>query len=133
MKIKFVAVPVMLAALASAACFPASADNETACGAVMCLFGAASGHGGGSQCDQYINPYYSIVRFDWKGFDPSATFDARKQFLQQCSSANSDTISVANSNGGSQFAPGTATPPTKPGRPPVCGRVTIGSRQCVMQ
>jgi hypothetical protein len=94
-----------------------SADENTACGAVMCLFGQATGHGGGGACNKYLNPYYAIKVFDWSGFNPSKTADKRKQFLQQCRSSDTSTIEVANSNGGSENPPTTSDGGGKPGNP----------------
>ena len=95
------AVGLLAAALAA----PASADNMTACGAVMCLFGDATGHGGGSACNQYENPYYQIQMFTYGLFDPIKTIQARGNFLKECTSASSNDIQVANSNGGNQWGP----------------------------
>lgn len=95
----------------------ASADENTACGAVMCLFGQATGHGGGSSCNKYLNPYYSIKVFDWTGFNPAKTADQRKQFLQQCSRTDSNTITVANSQGGAENPPPPPRAPVSSGNP----------------
>ena len=102
-------------ALALVVWSPARADNLTACGAVMCLYGDATGHGGGSQCNKYENPYYQIQVFTWGVFDPQKTLDARGNFLKQCTSADTQTIHVANSNGTSEWGP-LGPPRTPPGQ-----------------
>jgi TrbM len=99
---------VLIAAFAGAGA-TASADENTACGAVVCLFGQATGHGGGSACNKYLNPYYSIKVFDWSAFNPSKTADKRQQFLKQCRSTDTTTIAVANSNGGAENPPAPTT------------------------
>jgi len=109
-----------LAAFVSAASPPAAADDDGSnpCGAVMCLVGEATGHGGGSGCDKYVNPYYQINITDHGVFRPDKTAEARLNYLKGCKTADSNSLQVANTNGGNQSAP-IAPPPSigKPGAP----------------
>ncbi len=41
----------------------ARADNDAACGAVLCLADEAMGQGGGAGCANYLNAYFSIAPF----------------------------------------------------------------------
>ncbi|WP_234730230.1 TrbM/KikA/MpfK family conjugal transfer protein [Acidocella facilis] len=80
---------------------PARADNETACGAVLCLAG-----GGGAGCASYLAAYFSIRVYDHGFFRPDATSAARHNWLNQCSSAPQSTIASENAQyGGSEYNP----------------------------
>ncbi len=96
-----------LVAVALAATNPATAvaaDNESACGAILCLAGVmASGGSGGSQCSGYISSYFSIVKFHNGHFDLSGTFNARTSFTDQCLSATSAVKSSVNGEFGNQL------------------------------
>lgn len=102
---RVVRVAALFAVLGSGLSLPAHADNQSACGAVMCLYGDATGSSGGSACNKYENPYYQIQIFNHGIFDPPKTLDARKAFLDQCTSVNSSYIHTANSGGTSQWGP----------------------------
>lgn len=85
---------------------PAHADNDTACGAVLCLAGEAAGGGGGSGCTGYLASYFSIRVFKGGEFKPGDTMSERGKFLNECSSADSGTRSSDNSQfGGQDFGP----------------------------
>jgi hypothetical protein len=83
---------------------PAFADDNNACGTVLCLAGQ-----GGSACSKYLNPYYSIRVYDSSllgmVFNPGKTKDARRAYLAQCSSADSNSIDAANAGGDTEFPP----------------------------
>lgn len=99
--LSFIAVGVALALSR-----PALADNDTACGAVLCLAGAAAGQGGGSGCTGYLASYFSIRVFKGGEFKPGDTMSERGNFLNQCPSADSGTRSSVNSRYGRQeFGP----------------------------
>jgi TrbM. len=78
-----------------------SGGNANACGAVLCLAGAMTGNMPGS-CKQYVDPYFAIVSFHHGDFSPSRTAQSRMNFLNQCSSSDSNTRSSINSKYGSQ-------------------------------
>jgi hypothetical protein len=80
---------------------PALADNESACGTVLCLAGEAIGQGG-SGCAGYLASYFSIRVFKGGDFKPGDTESARGNYLNQCSSADSGTRSSLNSQFGRQ-------------------------------
>ncbi|ACC76454.1 TrbM/KikA/MpfK family conjugal transfer protein [Paraburkholderia caribensis] len=65
-------------------------DNQSACGAVLCLGGLMQGGDGGRDCSRYEANYFSIVRYHHGHFDLSGTSSARGDFLNQCRSAGSD-------------------------------------------
>jgi hypothetical protein len=79
----------------------ADADNENACGAVLCLAGLMQGGNGGRECSRYEANYFSIVRYHHGHFDLSGTSNARGDFLNQCRSVASDQKSAVNSKYGS--------------------------------
>ena len=75
---------------------PALADNESACGTVLCLAGEATGQGR-SGCTGYLASYFSIRGFKGGDFKPGDTLSERSNFLSQCLSASSNTRSSLNS------------------------------------
>lgn len=95
---------VSLVAAVFASATPAIAgDDENACGAVMCLAGRAMGANGGSECDKYIQKYFAIQVVKDGIFRPDKTAKKRRQFLDQCQSAdNGSKDSVSNGYGSSQ-------------------------------
>lgn len=82
----------------------AHADDQNACGAILCLFGVLTGGSGGDSCSNYASSYFSILKFGKHGgFDPRATSNARLGFLNSCPSAPSDNISQVNNAFGSIY------------------------------
>lgn len=71
----------MVAASAIALSAPVYASDP--CASVLCLYGKAIGSGGGSECKSAEKDFFS-----W-----SKTFDARKAFLNQCTTADPAAIS----------------------------------------
>lgn len=136
MNVKLYVALATLAALTSAASLPAAADDDGSnpCGAVMCLFGEATGNGGGSGCDKYVNPYYQINVFEDGFFRPDKTAEQRMNYLKGCKSADNNSLQVANTNGGNQYGPNPTTPttPTKP-VPPTCGKNNGLTHNCELQ
>lgn len=88
--------------LASTSIVPSyAADNENACGAVLCLAGEMTGHSGGSACDSYITKYFSIIDYHNGHIDLTATPRDRLNFLNQCDTQGDNTKqSVNNKYGG---------------------------------
>lgn len=71
-------------------------SNEDACGAVLCLAGAAMSGKAPTSCDKYIRKYFEQQVFDSSGLDPSKTFKARRKFLDQCKSSDDKTRGDVN-------------------------------------
>jgi len=78
-----------------------SGGNANACGAVLCLASSLTGNMP-SSCKQYVDPYFAIVSFHHGDFSPSRTAQSRMNFLNQCSSSDSNTRSSINNKYGSQ-------------------------------
>lgn len=93
-------VAVAVCAVLTAATKARADDNQSACGAVLCLAGLMQGGNGGRECSQYEADYFSIVRYHHGHFDLSGTSNARGDFLNQCHSAGSDQKSAVNSKYG---------------------------------
>jgi hypothetical protein len=77
-----------------------SNSNEDACGAVLCLAGAAMSGKAPTSCDKYIRKYFEQQVFSSGSFDPSKTFKARRKFLDQCKSSNDKTRGDVNNKYG---------------------------------
>lgn len=73
-----------------------SNSNEDACGAVLCLAGAALSGEAPTSCDKYIRKYFEQQVFSNGSFDPSKTFKARRSFLDQCKSSDESTRGSVN-------------------------------------
>ncbi|CAD6562897.1 TrbM/KikA/MpfK family conjugal transfer protein [Paraburkholderia sabiae] len=97
----FVVTVAACAVLTAATKARADDDNQSACGAVLCLAGLMQGGNGGRECSQYEADYFSIVRYHHGHFDLSGTSNARDDFLNQCRSVGSDQKSAVNSKYGS--------------------------------
>jgi hypothetical protein len=76
-------------------------DNQSACGAVLCLAGLMQGGNGGRDCSRYEADYFSIVRYHHGHFDLSGTSSARGNYLNECRSVGSEQKSAVNSRYGS--------------------------------
>lgn len=64
-----------------------------ACESVLCLYGKATGNSGGSECRSAEKDFFNIIKKKKGSIRWSKTFDARKDFLNQCSSADPAAIS----------------------------------------
>ncbi|ROS16499.1 TrbM protein [Raoultella sp. BIGb0399] len=64
-----------------------------ACEVVLCMYGKATGNGGGSECHSAERAFFNIVKKNKHGFLPDHTADARKSFLSECNSADPAVIS----------------------------------------
>lgn len=100
MRIKAIALTAVF--LSAVGIQSARADNETACGAVLCLGGMMLGGSGGAGCASYLAAYFSIVSFRHGSFDPWATLSKRGNFINQCSSSDQQTRSLVNGTYGRQ-------------------------------
>jgi hypothetical protein len=52
-----------------------------ACEVVLCMYGKATGNGGGSECHSAERAFFNIVKKNKHGFLPDHTADARQSFL----------------------------------------------------
>lgn len=75
-------------------------SNSDACGAVLCLMGAAMQGKVPTKCEPYIRKYFEIQVFSGGDFDPRKTFKKRRQFLDQCQSSDDKTRSDVNNRYG---------------------------------
>jgi hypothetical protein len=75
-------------------------SNSDACGAVLCLAGAALQGQVPTKCEPYIRKYFEIQVFSGGDFNPSKTFKKRRQFLDQCQSSDDKTRSDVNNRYG---------------------------------
>ena len=95
MRSKFVALTTLFLSALSIPC--AYADNQDACGSVMCLAG-----NGGSACTGYLADYFDIVVLTHGDFNPSATSNARQSYLNECTSAPASMEDSENADYGKQ-------------------------------
>ena len=66
---------------------------DSPCASVLCLYGKAVGQGGGSECRSAEKDFFNILKKKKGNIRWSKTFDARKAFLNQCSTADPAAIS----------------------------------------
>ncbi|RZX49724.1 conjugal transfer protein [Escherichia coli] len=81
----------MVAASAIALSPPVYASDP--CASVLCLYGKAIGSGGGSECKSAEKDFFNIIKKKKGSIRWSKTFDARKAFLNQCTTADPAAIS----------------------------------------
>ena len=62
------------------------------CEVVLCMYGKATGNGGGSECHSAEREFFNIVKKNKHGFLPDHTADARQSFLIECDSADPAAI-----------------------------------------
>ncbi|WP_038900917.1 TrbM/KikA/MpfK family conjugal transfer protein [Dickeya dadantii] len=86
------AIPSVLLICVIASC-STSAIAADACEVVLCLYGKATGNGGGNECRFAERAFFSIVKKNRHGFLPGQTADARQAFLNECDSADPAAIS----------------------------------------
>ncbi|ATX95867.1 MULTISPECIES: TrbM/KikA/MpfK family conjugal transfer protein [Citrobacter] len=63
-----------------------------ACEVVLCMYGKATGNGGGSECQSAERVFFNIVKKNKHGFLPDHTANARQSFLSECDSADPAAI-----------------------------------------
>ena len=63
-----------------------------ACEVVLCMYGKATGNGGGSECHSAEREFFNIVKKNKHGILPDHTADARQSFLLECDSADPAAI-----------------------------------------
>ncbi|WP_413740318.1 TrbM/KikA/MpfK family conjugal transfer protein [Sodalis sp. RH14] len=87
---KSIMLPAFFLCIASLLSSPAMAAD--ACEVVLCMYGKATGNGGGKECSSAERSFFNIVKKNKHGFLPSHTADARKAFLLECQSADTAII-----------------------------------------
>ncbi|HAT3723471.1 TrbM/KikA/MpfK family conjugal transfer protein [Klebsiella pneumoniae] len=87
---KAISSVLLLCVIAS---YSTSAIAVDACEVVLCMYGKATGNGGGSECHSAERAFFNIVKKNRHGFLPDHTADARKSFLRECDSAGPAAIS----------------------------------------
>ncbi|EPS0228568.1 TrbM/KikA/MpfK family conjugal transfer protein [Salmonella enterica subsp. enterica serovar Chester] len=73
--------------------FSPTASAADACKTVLCLYGKAVGSGGGGECKSAEKDFFNILKKKKGSIRWDKTFDARKSFLNQCTSADPASIS----------------------------------------
>lgn len=63
------------------------------CEVVLCMYGKVTGNGGSSECSTPEKDFFNIIKKNKHGFLANHTSDARKDFLNQCSTAPAEYIS----------------------------------------
>ncbi|EKQ8286756.1 conjugal transfer protein [Salmonella enterica] len=63
------------------------------CKSVLCLYGKAVGQGGGGECSGAERDFFNILKKKKGSIKWNKTFNARKDFLNQCPAADPATIS----------------------------------------
>ncbi|HDX8709363.1 TPA: conjugal transfer protein [Klebsiella michiganensis] len=81
---------LLLSAMAS---YPTSVMASDACEVVLCMYGKATGNGGGNECYSAERAFFNIVKKNKHGFLPDHTADARKSLLLECDSADPVIVS----------------------------------------
>ncbi|MCQ3844860.1 MULTISPECIES: TrbM/KikA/MpfK family conjugal transfer protein [Enterobacterales] len=71
---------------------PTSVLAADACEVVLCMYGKATGNGGGGECHSAERAFFNIVKKNRHGFLPDHTTDARQSFLLECDSADPAAI-----------------------------------------
>ncbi|WP_413507784.1 TrbM/KikA/MpfK family conjugal transfer protein [Serratia proteamaculans] len=64
-----------------------------ACEVVLCMYGRATGNGGGNECHSAERAFFNIIKKNKHGFLLDHTADARKSLLLECNSADPAIIS----------------------------------------
>lgn len=88
---------IATAVLGAASARPALADNQTACGAVLCLAG-----NGGTSCTPYLSAYFSIRAYTNGIFNPATTLRERGNWLAECSEVSASVENEVNGKYGGQ-------------------------------
>ncbi|MGK3115994.1 TrbM/KikA/MpfK family conjugal transfer protein [Candidatus Pantoea formicae] len=70
---------------------PAHASSDP-CEVVLCMYGKVTGNSGGSDCSSAESTFFDIVKKNKHGFLADHTSDARKDFINQCTTAPAEYI-----------------------------------------
>ena len=93
---------LVLLAVTLAAPGALAADEDDACGAILCLAGEMTGSSGDGECSRYLERYFNIVEKHHGDFSPARTARKRMGFLEQCSAGKSDTRQQVNDRYGTR-------------------------------
>ncbi|EBA4960434.1 conjugal transfer protein [Salmonella enterica] len=64
------------------------------CEVVLCMYGKATGNSGGDDCKKAEKAFFKINAFKkHHRFNPSKTFNMRKEFLGECPEADPESVS----------------------------------------
>jgi len=63
------------------------------CEVVLCMYGKVTGNGGSSECSSPEKDFFNIIKKNKHGFLANHTSDARKAFLNQCTTAPAEYVS----------------------------------------
>ncbi|MBK2797263.1 kikA from plasmid origin [Klebsiella pneumoniae] len=63
------------------------------CEVVLCMYGKVTGNSGGSECSSAESSFFNIIKKNKHGFLANHTSDARKAFLNQCTTAPAEYVS----------------------------------------
>lgn len=63
------------------------------CEVVLCMYGKVTGNGGSSECSRPEKDFFNIIKKNKHGFLANHTSDARKSFLNQCTTAPAEYVS----------------------------------------
>lgn len=91
---------VVLPALLALGLISTNANASDPCASVLCLYGKAVGQGGGSECSSAEKDFFKNVEKKKGKIRWGKTFDLRKNFLNQCSTADPAAISLIMSKFG---------------------------------
>ncbi|EOA5709986.1 TrbM/KikA/MpfK family conjugal transfer protein [Escherichia coli] len=91
---------VVLPALLALGLISINANAADPCKSVFCLYGKAVGSSGGSECSSAEKDFFKNVEKKKGKIRWSKTFDLRKGFLNQCSTADPAAISLIMSKFG---------------------------------
>ncbi|EJC3653939.1 TPA_asm: conjugal transfer protein [Salmonella enterica subsp. enterica serovar Heidelberg] len=91
---------VVLPALLALGLISINASAADPCKSVFCLYGKAVGSSGGSECSSAEKDFFKNVEKKKGKIRWSKTFDLRKGFLNQCSTADPAAISLIMSKFG---------------------------------
>jgi len=88
---KSILLPAFFLCIASL--LSSSAIAADPCEVVLCMYGKTTGNGGENECRSAERTFFNIVKKNKHGFLPSHTADARKAFLLECQSADTEIVS----------------------------------------
>lgn len=86
-------IAIAAALLCLAAGFSAPSFATDPCETVLCMYGKATGNGGGSECSSPEKAFFSVNSFKkHHRFDPAKTSNMRKALLGECKAADPAAI-----------------------------------------
>lgn len=86
-------IAIAAALLCLAAGFSAPSFATDPCETVLCMYGKATGNGGGSECSGPEKVFFSVNSFKkHHRFDPAKTSNMRKALLGECKAADPAAI-----------------------------------------